>query len=59
MELKYFEKRFIKKGETVLFSFELEPTRDLSFVDDCGNRILEEGDYYIIVKNNRLKIEVE
>lgn len=57
-ELKKFEKRFLKKGETALFRFEIEPERDFSYVDDNGARFIESGDYYVIVKDKRIKIEV-
>lgn len=58
-ELKYFEKRYIKKGETVVFKFEINPYRDFSFVDEDGNRFLEEGDYYVIVKDHKVKISIK
>lgn len=58
-ELKYFEKRLIKKGETQVFTFEIDPQRDLSFVDDKGNRFLEPGTYNIIVKDKTLSIKLE
>ncbi len=57
-ELKYFEKQQIKSGETKIFHFELDPMRDLSFVDGNGTQFLEKGDYYIIVKDKKIKIEV-
>lgn len=57
-ELKYFQKQLIKKGETKTFSFEVDPLRDLGFVDGEGNRFLEPGDYYIAVKDKKVKIEV-
>lgn len=58
-ELKHFEKRFLKKGETVLFTFEIEPQKDFSYMDEAGNRFLEEGDYYVIVKDQKVKIEIK
>lgn len=57
-ELKKFEKRFLKKGETALFRFEIKPEKDFSYVDDNGARFIESGDYYVIVKDKRIKIEV-
>lgn len=58
-ELKHFEKRFLKKGETALFTFDIEPQRDFSYIDETGNRFLEEGDYYVIVKDQKVKIEIK
>jgi len=57
-ELKYFEKQLLKKGETKTYKFELDLERDLSFVDGDGKRFLESGDYNIIVKNKKIKIEI-
>lgn len=57
-ELKKFEKRFLSKGETALFRFEIEPERDFIYVDDNGDRFVEPGDYYVIVKDKKIKIEV-
>lgn len=57
-ELKYFEKQLLKKGETKTYKFEVDLQRDLSFVDGNGKRFLEAGDYNIIVKNKKIKIEI-
>ena len=46
----------LRSGETHTFSFEIDPERDLSFVDGDGNRFLEAGDYYVIVKDRKLKL---
>lgn len=58
-ELKFFEKQLIKAGETKLFRFNIDMERDFSFVDSDGNHFLETGDYYIMVKDQKVKIEVE
>jgi len=57
-ELKYFEKQLLRKGETKVYKFEIDLQRDLSFVDGDGKRFLEAGDYNIIVKNKKIKIEI-
>lgn len=57
-ELKYFEKQLVKKGETKIYQFDIDPERDLSFVDGDGKRFLETGDYNILVKNKKIKIEI-
>ena len=55
-ELKHFEKQPIRCGETHLFRFEIDPERDLSFTDGDGRRFLETGDYYVIVKDRKVKL---
>lgn len=57
-ELKYFEKQQIKKGETRTFRFNIDLERDFGYVDENGKRFLESGDYYVIVKENKIKIEL-
>ncbi len=57
-ELKHFEKQLLKKGETKTYKFEIDPERDLSFVDGNGKRFLEAGDYNILVKNKKIKVEI-
>lgn len=57
-ELKYFEKRLIRKGETQVFTFEVDPWRDLSFVNDKGDPFLEPGAYNILVKDQVLKLKL-
>ncbi|WP_443946735.1 glycoside hydrolase family 3 N-terminal domain-containing protein [Pedobacter sp. AW1-32] len=57
-ELKFFEKQVLKRGETRTFRFEVNPERDLGFVNGDGKRFLEAGEYNIIVKNKKIKIEI-
>lgn len=57
-ELKFFQKQFIRKGETKVFRFLIDPKRDLGFVNARGEKFVEEGDYYIIVKDQKIKIEL-
>lgn len=57
-ELKFFEKKMIKAGEEVLFRFEIDPIRDLGFVDRTGRRYLDKGEYYIMVGQHKETIEV-
>lgn len=58
-ELKYFDKQFLKRGETKTFRFEIDLERDLGFVNGDGKRFLEAGEYYISVKDKKIKVEVE
>ena len=57
-ELKYFEKQSIKAGETKIFRFDIDLERDLGCVDGNGKRFLEAGEYYIQVKDQKVKIEL-
>ena len=57
-ELKHFEKQLIKAGETKVFRFDVDLVRDLGFVDGNGKRFLETGEYYILVKDQKVKIEL-
>lgn len=57
-ELKHFEKQFIKAGESRIFRFQIDMERDFSFVDDDGKRFLETGEYYIIVNEQQIKVEL-
>ena len=58
-ELKFFEKQTLKPGETRIFRFHLNPRQDLSYRDEDGNRILEAGDYYVMVKDQRVKLTLK
>lgn len=58
-ELKHFEKQMIKKGETKTFTYDIDLLQDFGFVDGDGKRFLESGDYYIIVKDKKVKVELE
>ena len=55
-ELKHFEKGNINPGETREFSFEIDPLKDLGYVDNEGNKFLEPGDFYISVNDKRIKL---
>uniref|UniRef100_UPI0040253736 glycoside hydrolase family 3 N-terminal domain-containing protein n=1 Tax=Candidatus Cryptobacteroides bacterium TaxID=3085639 RepID=UPI0040253736 len=58
-ELKHFEKVLLKAGESKTFTFEIEPYRDLSFVDRTGKRFLDSGECHIIVKDSKVVLNVE
>ena len=55
-ELRNFEKKHIRPGETVVYTFEINPMRDLSFVDGTGHRFVEPGEFRIIVKDKMLML---
>ena len=46
-ELKFFEKKLIPAGGSVVFHFEMDPERDFSFPDHDGNRLLERGEFLV------------
>lgn len=58
-ELKFFEKRWIRKGETQLFRFEVNPARDLGYLDARGNYFTEPGEFHILVGDKDLKLILE
>ena len=57
-ELKYFEKKLIKAGENVTFRFEINPLRDLGFVNREGKKYLDKGEYRIMVGDQSVSIYV-
>lgn len=57
-ELKHFEKKAIAKGQSVMYELELDPMESLSFPNAKGERILESGDFYLIVGDQRVKFEL-
>ena len=58
-ELKHFERKSLKAGETATYCFDVVPSRDLSFVNGDGKRFVESGEYHIMVGNQDLKIFLE
>ena len=57
-ELKYFEKKELKAGESSIFKFEIDPMRDLSFPDTDGMRHLESGDFFLTINDKKVKFEI-
>lgn len=57
-ELKYFEKKEIVQGTKIIYKFEINPLRDLSYTDANGKRFLESGIYYVIVNGQKVKFEI-
>ncbi len=53
-ELRYFEKQLIPADESRTFTFEIDPLRDLGFVDRDGRHFVEPGQYRIIVGNKQV-----
>jgi beta-glucosidase len=57
-ELKFFEKKEIKAGEKAVYTFKIDPLKDLTYSDATGKRIFEAGDFYILVNDQKVKFEV-
>jgi beta-glucosidase len=57
-ELKFFEKKLIKAGESETFRFEIDPKRDLGFVNSKGEKYLDKGEYRIMVGDQTVSINV-
>jgi len=57
-ELKSFEKKHIKTGEKAVYRFEIDPMKDLSYVDSFGERHLETGDFFVIVNDQKVQFEL-
>lgn len=57
-ELKHFDKQMIRKGETKTFTFEIDLLQHLGFIDSNGKRFLETGEYYVMVKDKKVMVEL-
>lgn len=57
-ELRFFAKKDVAGGSTVNYHFDLNAMRDLGFVDDNGDSVLELGEYTISIGNKTLDITV-
>jgi beta-glucosidase len=58
-ELKHFEKKLIKKGETINFTFHVNVSRDFGYIDSEGKRFVESGDIMILVGDKKLKFTIK
>lgn len=57
-ELKHFEKSSFKAGETKTITFVIEPSQHLSFPDEIGNQLLEEGYFVLTIDNLKARFGV-
>ncbi|SFZ95037.1 beta-glucosidase [Flaviramulus basaltis] len=57
-ELKFFEKKELKKGTKAIYRFEINPIKDLSYIDSFGNKHLESGDFYITVNDKKVRFKL-
>lgn len=58
-ELKYFEKRLIKAGETADFEFKMDRMRDLGYVNADGESFFEGGSFVLRVGDKAHEFTVE
>ena len=58
-ELRFFEKKEVKAGETAIFRFEIDPLRDLGFVNRKGEKYLDKGEYRIMVGDQSVSVYVK
>ncbi|BDU25780.1 glycoside hydrolase family 3 N-terminal domain-containing protein [Flavobacterium sp. GSB-24] len=57
-ELKFFEKKEIKSGQKTVYTYEIDPIRDLSFPDSDGKLLFEPGEFYLYANDQKIKFEV-
>ena len=57
-ELRFFTKKEIKAGETVTCRFNLNVKRDLGFVNENGETVVEPGEYQIIIGGKTATLEI-
>ncbi|MBR0300245.1 MAG: glycoside hydrolase family 3 C-terminal domain-containing protein [Bacteroidales bacterium] len=57
-ELKHFEKRLIKAGQTEEFVFEIDKMRDLGFVDSEGRPFFESGRFILMAGDQMLEFNL-
>jgi len=58
-EVRHFEKKMVKAGESVTYTFEICPDRDLCYVNEEGEKVLEPGEFYIMAGGSRETLTVE
>lgn len=58
-ELKFFEKRLIKAGQTEEFVFNMDKLRDLGFVDENGRRFFEPGQFFVMAGDKTAELNIE
>ena len=57
-ELRHFEKKWVPAGESVEFVFEIDPLRDLGFVDETGRKYVDKGLYHLEACGSKVDITV-
>jgi beta-glucosidase len=58
-DLKYYEKEMIKPGESKDFTFTIKPEPHLSFSNNKGERLLEDGYFTLMVGNQKVRFKLK
>ncbi len=57
-DLKYYDKKLIKPGESATYSFTIRPNESLWFPDKTGKQILEDGYFTLMVGNQKTRFKL-
>ena len=57
-ELRHFEKALIPAGQTRTFTFEIDPLKDLGYINKNGELFLEEGPVVLLTAGKQVRINV-
>ncbi|MBT1706059.1 glycoside hydrolase family 3 N-terminal domain-containing protein [Chryseosolibacter indicus] len=58
-DLKYYEKQTLKPGESKTFSFTIKPSQHLSFPNEKGEPLLEDGYFTVTVGNLKTRFKLK
>ncbi|MBL7858543.1 MAG: glycoside hydrolase family 3 C-terminal domain-containing protein [Cyclobacteriaceae bacterium] len=58
-DLKFYDKKVIKPGESTEFSFIIRPNESLSFPDKTGTQLLEDGYFTLTVGNQKARFQLK
>jgi beta-glucosidase len=58
-DLKFYEKKAIKPGESATFTFVIKPEESLSFPNSKNERLLEDGHFTLTVGNLKTRFKLE
>ena len=57
-DLKYYDKKSIKPGESAEYSFTIRPMESLSFPDKTGKQLLEDGYFTLMVSDQKVRFKL-
>lgn len=58
-DLKYYDKKLLKPGESAVFKFVIRGDKELSFPNSKNERILEDGHFTLIVGNLKARFKLD
>jgi beta-glucosidase len=58
-DLKYYEKKSFKPGESITFTFTIKPEQDLSFPNSKNERLLEDGYFTLMVGDLKTRFKLD